>query len=56
MILVEIEIRELLNLYGFAEEETPIIRGSALKALEGDKKYEQSIIDLMDAIENWIAK
>ncbi len=56
LILVEIEIRELLNLYGFAEEETPIIRGSALKALEGDKKYEQSIIDLMDAIENWIAK
>ena len=52
--LVEMEIRELLNEYGFEGDETPIIRGSALKALEGDPKYEQSILDLMDAVDNWI--
>ena len=37
--LVEMEVRELLNEYGFDGDETPIIRGSALKALEGDPKY-----------------
>ncbi len=52
--LVEMEIRELLNEYGFEGDETPIIRGSALKALEGDPKYEQSILDLMDAVDEWI--
>ena len=52
--LVEMEIREILNEYGFEGDETPIIRGSALKALEGDAKYEQAIIDLMDAVDNWI--
>ncbi len=52
--LVEMEIRELLNEYGFEGDETPIIRGSALKALEGDAKYEQAILDLMDAVDNWI--
>ena len=52
--LVEMEIRELLNEYGFEGDETPIMRGSALKALEGDPKYEQSILDLMDAVDNWI--
>ena len=52
--LVEMEIRELLNEYGFEGDETPIIRGSALKALEGDPKYEQAILDLMDAVDNWI--
>ena len=52
--LVEMEIRELLNEYGFEGDETPIIRGSALNALEGDPKYEQSILDLMDAVDNWI--
>ncbi len=52
--LVEMEIRDLLNEYGFDGDNTPIIRGSALKALEGDPKYEQGILDLMDAVDNWI--
>ena len=52
--LVEMEVRELLNEYGFDGDETPVIRGSALKALEGDAKYEQSIYDLMDAVDTWI--
>ncbi len=52
--LVEMEIRELLNEYGFDGDNTPIIRGSALKALEGDPKYEQGILDLMDAVDTWI--
>ena len=52
--LVEMEIRELLNEYGFEGDETPIIRGSALKALEGDPKYEQAILDLMNAVDEWI--
>ena len=52
--LVEMEVRELLNEYGFDGDETPVIRGSALKALEGDAKYEQSILDLMDAVDSWI--
>ena len=52
--LVEMEVRELLNEYGFDGDNTPIIRGSALKALEGDPEAEQSIIDLMDAVDTWI--
>ena len=52
--LVEMEVRELLNEYGFDGDNTPIIRGSALKALEGDPKYEQALLDLMDAVDNWI--
>ncbi len=52
--LVEMEVRELLNEYDFDGDDTPIIRGSALKALEGDKDAEQSILDLMDAVDNWI--
>ncbi len=52
--LVEMEIRDLLNEYGFEGDDTPIIRGSALKALEGDPEYVQSILDLMDAVDNWI--
>ena len=52
--LVEMEIRELLNEYEFEGDETPIIRGSALKALEGDPDAEQSIIDLMNAVDEWI--
>ena len=52
--LVEMEIRELLTEYGYDGENTPIIRGSALKALEGDPKYVQSILDLMDAVDSWI--
>ena len=52
--LVEMEIRELLNEYGYDGDNTPIIRGSALKALEGDPKYVKAIEDLMDAVDEWI--
>ena len=52
--LVEVEIRELLNEYGYDGDNTPIIRGSALKALEGDAKYEEAIMELMDAVDTWI--
>ena len=52
--LVEMEIRDLLNEYGFEGDETPIIRGSALKALEGDPKYVESIKELMKAVDEWI--
>ena len=52
--LVEMEVRDLLNEYGYEGDETPIIKGSALKALEGDPKYVQSIYDLMDAVDEWI--
>ena len=52
--LVEMEVRELLTEYGFDGDNTPIIRGSALKALEGDEKYVKAIEDLMDAVDEWI--
>ncbi len=52
--LVEMEVRELLNEYGFDGDNTPIIRGSALKALEGDPAYEAKIMELMDAVDSWI--
>ena len=52
--LVEMEIRELLNEYGFDGDNTPVIRGSALKALEGDPKYVESIEKLMEAVDTWI--
>ena len=52
--LVEMEVRDLLNEYGFEGDDTPIIRGSALKALEGDPKYVESIKQLMDAVDEWI--
>ena len=51
--LVEMEIRELLGEYGF-DTDCPIIRGSALKALEGDPEAEQSIRDLMKAVDEYI--
>jgi len=51
--LVEMEVRELLVEYGY-EEDTPIIRGSALKALEGDAAWTGKIDELMDAIDTWI--
>lgn len=52
--LVEMEIRDLLTKYGFPGDKTPIIRGSALKAIEGDPKYEQAILDLMKAVDDFI--
>ena len=52
--LVEMEIRELLTEYGFDGDNTPIIRGSALKALEGDAEWGAKIDELMDAVDTWI--
>ena len=52
--LVEMEIRDLLNEYEFDGDNTPIIRGSALKALEGEEKYVKAIEELMDAVDKWI--
>ncbi|MCI5793111.1 MAG: elongation factor Tu [Lachnospiraceae bacterium] len=52
--LVEMEIRELLNEYDFPGDDTPIIRGSALKALEGDPVWEKKVLELMDAVDEYI--
>ena len=52
--LVEMEVRELLDFYQFDGENTPIITGSALAALNGDPKAEEKIMELMDACDSWI--
>ncbi len=52
--LVEMEIRELLNQYGFDGDNAPVIRGSGLKALEGDAEYEKTIEELMHAVDTYI--
>ena len=52
--LVEMEIRELLSEYGFEGDDTPIVRGSALKALEGDADAVKAIEDLMASVDEWI--
>ena len=52
--LVEMEVRDLLTEYEFDGDNTPIIRGSALKALEGDPEAEKSIRELMAAVDTWI--
>ena len=52
--LVEMEVRELLNEYDFPGDDTPVIRGSALKALEGDPKWVPAIHELMDAVDTYI--
>ena len=52
--LVEMETRDLLTEYGFPGDDTPIIRGSALKALEGDKEWQEKIWELMDTIDEYI--
>lgn len=52
--LVELEVRELLTQYEFPGDKIPIVKGSALKALEGDAEYEKAIIDLMDAVDSYI--
>jgi elongation factor Tu len=51
--LVEMEMRDLLAQYGF-EDDTPFIRGSALGALNGVPEWEEKIMELMDAVDNWI--
>lgn len=52
--LVEMEVRELLNRYDFLGDETPVIRGSALKALEGDPKWEEKIFQLSQTLDTYI--
>jgi elongation factor Tu len=52
--LVEMEVRELLSKYEFPGDDTPIVRISALKALEGDAKWGEKIIELMDAVDAFI--
>ena len=52
--LVEMEVRELLSEYGFDGDNTPVIRGSALMALEGDPAWEAKIDELMDAVDSYI--
>ncbi len=52
--LVELELRELLTQYNFPGDDIPIIKGSALKALEGDPEAEASIMELMDAVDSFI--
>ena len=52
--LVELEIRDLLNRYDFPGDDTPIIRVSGLKALEGDPEAEQGIRDLLDALDDFV--
>ena len=52
--LVEMDVRDLLNQYGFDGDNTPFIFGSALKALEGDPKYEAKIDELLDAVDEYI--
>ena len=52
--LVEMEMRELLSFYDFDGDNTPIIRGSALGALNGDPKWEEKVMELMEACDTWI--
>jgi elongation factor Tu len=52
--LVELEVRELLNEYEFPGDDTPVVRVSALKALEGDKEWEDKIIELMEAVDEFV--
>ncbi|KPV44155.1 elongation factor Tu [Alicyclobacillus ferrooxydans] len=52
--LVEMEVRELLSEYDFPGDDIPVIRGSALKALEGDPQYVKAIEELMDAVDSYI--
>jgi len=52
--LVEMEIRDLLSEYDFPGDDTPVIKGSALKALEGDAAWEEKILELMTAVDEYI--
>ncbi|MDT2831109.1 elongation factor Tu [Vagococcus carniphilus] len=52
--LVEMEVRDLLSEYGFPGDDTPIIKGSALKAIEGDEEAEAAIWKLMDAVDSYV--
>ncbi|MBN2758144.1 MAG: elongation factor Tu [Bacteroidales bacterium] len=52
--LVEMEVRELLDFYEFEGDDTPVILGSALGALNGEAKWEEKILELMAAVDSWI--
>ncbi|MDT2757095.1 elongation factor Tu [Enterococcus asini] len=52
--LVEMEVRDLLTEYDFPGDDTPVVAGSALKALEGDAAYEEKILELMAAVDEYI--
>jgi elongation factor Tu len=52
--LVELEVRELLSQYEFPGDEIPVIRGSALKAMNGDPEAEQAVLELMAAVDSYI--
>ncbi|MFC2949277.1 elongation factor Tu [Virgibacillus sediminis] len=52
--LVEMEVRDLLTEYDFPGDDVPVVKGSALKALEGDAEYEEKIVELMAAVDEYI--
>jgi elongation factor Tu len=52
--LVEMEVRELLEFYDFDGDNTPVIRGSALGAMNGEAQWEDKVMELMDAVDTWI--
>jgi elongation factor Tu len=52
--LVEMEVRDLLNKYKFDGDNAPVVRGSALKAMQGDPEGEQTVINLLNALDEWI--
>ncbi len=52
--LVEMEVRDLLNKYKFDGDNAPVVRGSALKAMQGDADGEKTILNLLDALDSWI--
>src|SRR5881296_2786281 len=52
--LVEVEVRDLLSQYQFPGDDTPVIKGSALKALEGDEEAKQAILELAEALDSYI--
>jgi elongation factor Tu len=54
--LVELEVRELLSSYEFPGDDIPVIKGSALKALEGEASWERDIVDLMAAVDDYIVE
>jgi elongation factor Tu len=52
--LVEMEVRELLDFYEFDGDNTPVIKGSALGAMNGEAQWEEKVMELMDAVDSWI--
>src|SRR5699024_1202978 len=52
--LVEMEVRDLLSEYEFPGDDIPVVAGSALKALEGEEEYEEKIVELMEAVDEYV--